>query len=130
MVGHHLKGVASIKIIGIDDGERLVYHILGHQNGVVGAPGFLSSFRHFETFRQVVKFLEHIFHINTVAKVFGIYLGFEFLFETMTYHKHHFAKSGAYGVVNGVVHNDFAVRPNAVHLFQSTVAAAHSGSKY
>ena len=43
--------------------------------------------------------------------------------------KDNFSEAGMDGVVDGVVHDDFAVGANAVHLFEAAVPASHSGSK-
>ena len=103
--------------------------VLSHQDGVVGAPGFLSPFGNGESLRQVVQLLEGVFHLDAVAEMVGIDVLFKLLFEAVAYHKDHLAKAGTDGVVHRVVHDDFAVGAHAVHLFQSAVAAAHTGSK-
>ena len=130
MVADHLEGVASVEVVGVDDGKRLVDGLLGHQDGVVGAPGFLAAFGHLEAFGQIVQLLEHILHLDAVAEMLGVDFRFELLLKAVADNKDHFAESGADGVVDRIVHDDFAVGAYAVHLFQSAVAAAHTGSQY
>ena len=55
---------------------------------------------------------------NTLAEV---------LFEVFADNENEFAKSGLDGVVDGVVHDGFAVGTQSVQLFQASVAAAHAG---
>ena len=40
------------------------------------------------------------------------------------------AEACLHSIVNGIVNDCFTIRTETVHLFQSAVAAAHSGSKY
>jgi len=57
VVGNHLESVPAIEIVGVDDGKRLMNHVLGHQDGVVCAPGLFASFGHREAFGQFVQLL-------------------------------------------------------------------------
>ena len=96
---------------------------------MVRPPRFFTTFRHFETFRQAVQFLEYIFHFYAVAEMFCIDFRFELLFKAVADYKYHLSESCADGIVNGVIHDDFPVGAYAVHLFQSAVAAAHASGK-
>ena len=107
-----------------------MYYILGHEDGVVGAPGLFAAFGHMEAFRQIIELLEDILHSNAVAEVLGIDFGFEFLFKAVADDEDHFAETGADGVVDRIVHDDFAVGAYAVHLLQAAVTAAHTSGKY
>ena len=53
----------------------------------------------------------------------------EVVFEVFTNDKHEFAKAGVDGVVDGVVHDGFAVGAELVKLLEAAVTAAHAGSK-
>jgi hypothetical protein len=73
--------------------------------------------------------LVYILDLNAVAEMLGIDFLLEGLGKVVPDDKDHFAETGADGVVDRIIHDDFAVRAYAVHLFESTVAAAHAGSK-
>ena len=62
------KSIASVKIVSVHDGERLLHHIAGGAQGVGGAPGLFPAFRHGEAFRQVVQRLESVIHLNLAGK--------------------------------------------------------------
>ena len=126
---HDLEGVAAVEVVGVDDGEGLMDGVLGHEDGVVGAPGLLASFGDGEAGRQLVEFLEDILHGDAVAVVVGIDVLLELLGEGAADDEDHFAEAGADGVVDAVVEDGLAVRAYAVHLLQSAVAAAHAGSQ-
>ena len=129
MATHHLEGVAAIEVVGVDDGEGFVYHILGHEYGVVGTPRFLATFGHTEACRQAVELLVDILHGNAASEVVGVDVAFELVGKRMADYEDHLAEAGAYGILDAVVHDYLAVGANAVHLLQPTVAAAHAGSQ-
>ena len=64
MAGHHFEGVAAVEVVGVDDGEGLVDGVFCHEDGVVGAPGFLPAFGDGEASGQLVEFLEDVFHLD------------------------------------------------------------------
>ena len=94
---------------------------------MIGAPRFLTAFGYFEPLGQIVQLLEDILHLDAVAEMLGIDFGFELLLKAVTDDKDHLAKTGTNGVVDRIVHDNLAIGAHAVHLFQSAVAAAHSG---
>ena len=61
--------------------------------------------------------------------VFGENLCAELLFEVLANHPYNLAESSLDSIVDGVVHDGFAVGTQSVELFQSAVAATHAGSK-
>ena len=62
--------------------------------------------------------------------VFFQYNGAKIFFERLTDNKNNFAKSGTFGIKNGIIHDGFTVGSQPVELLQTTVTAAHSGCKY
>ena len=129
MVGHHLEGVATVEVVGVDDGEGLVDHLLGHEDGVVGAPRLLAPRRHAEARRQLVELLVDVLHGDAATVALGVDVGTEGLVEGVTDDEDHLAEAGTDGVLHAVVEDGLAVRPYAVHLFQPTIAATHTGSQ-
>ena len=122
------EGVAVVEVVTVDYAERLFYHVLGHQYGVVGAPRLHPAFRAREALRQRVKALEAQLRRH-MAFVFAEDFLAEVLLEVLSYYEHDFAEAGLHGVVDRVVHYSFAVRAQPVELFQSAVTAAHAGGQ-
>ena len=53
----------------------------------------------------------------------------ELLLEILSYDIHYFTEAGLYCVINRIIDDCFVVRAESVHLFESTIAATHSGSE-
>ena len=48
------KGVRAVKVIRVHHGKGFLHHLAGGAQGMGGAPGLFTAFRHGESFRQVV----------------------------------------------------------------------------
>jgi ATP-binding cassette, subfamily F, member 3 len=59
--------------------------------------------------------------------VFGYDFIAEVLFKIFTDNKNELTESGLDSIVNRIIHNSFAIRPQSVQLLQATIAAAHAG---
>lgn len=129
VVGHDHESIASIEIVGIDDSERLVDSLLGHKDGMVGAPRLDAASGDREASGEAVEFLKDIIDSDTVAEMLGIDFCLKFLFERVTDDEDDLAETGADGIVDAIIHNNFAVGADAVQLFEATVAAAHASGK-
>ena len=129
VVGHDLEGVATVEVVGIDDGERLVDELLGHEDGVVGPPGLLATFGDGEAGGQAVELLIGVLHLDAVSVVLGIDARLELLLKGVADDEDHLAEAGADGVFNAVVEDDFPVGAEAVELLETAVAATHAGGK-
>ncbi len=95
---------------------------------MVGTPWFCAVCRASVALGQRVKALEHNFN-RYVTFVFGQYFFAEVLLEVFAYYENNLAESGVYGIVDRIVHDGFAVGSESVKLFETSVAAAHAGSK-
>ena len=102
--------------------------VLAHQNCMIGAPWLLAALGNLEAFRKVVKILEDEFNGNT-AFIFRNDLLTEVLFEDTTNDENHFTEASLDGIVNRVIHDGFAIGSKTIQLLQSTITAAHTGSK-
>ena len=81
-----------------------------------------------EAFGQVVEGLEYQF-AGDVTLVFRDDFIAEILFEVLADDEYQFTESSMNGIIDGVVHDGFTMRTQTVELFQTSVAAAHSGSE-
>ena len=134
-VGQNLERFLAIEIVPVDDGERLPDDIGGHEHGVGGAPGFYTLGIQGETGGNLGEFLGdenelqrcpvHGFH----AFVFLLHVGFHLVLERLADNIDHLAETGGYGVVDGIINNGLSVGAQAIHLFQATITAAHTGSQ-
>ncbi len=135
-IGQNLEGFLSVEVVTIDDGEGFVDDIGRHEHGVGGAPGLDAGLGHGEPGGNLVEFLGdehklkrlavHSFHMGIALFHVGFHIGLEGLTDNI----YHFAEAGFHGVVNGVVNDGFPVGAQAVHLFETAIAAAHAGSEY
>ena len=106
---HHHEAVAVVEIVAVDNAERLLNHILGHEHGVVGAPGFLATFGNTETFGQCINALKNQFGRN-MPFIFRQHLLTKLVFKVFANDEHNLAKSCLNGIVNRIIHDGFAVR--------------------
>ena len=124
--GH--EGVAVVEVVAVDDTEGLLDDVLTHQHGVVRTPGLYAAFRNLEACGQVVEGLEAEL-TGHVAFVLLQNLVAELVFEVATDDPHDFAKASLNGIVDGVVHDGFTIGAERIKLLQTTITAAHAGSK-
>ena len=92
------------------------------------APGLFTSFGNGESFGKVVKGLESVIHFDFGSEAAADFF-LESLFKVTANHKDDFAETGADGVINGVIKDDFTVGAHGVKLLEATVTAAHPGCK-
>ena len=95
---------------------------------MVRTPRFLAAFGADKAFGQFVNRLEDQF-ARDVTLIFRDNLLTEILFKILADYEDQFAESGLDGIVDGVVHDGFTMRSQTVKLFQTSVTAAHTGSK-
>ena len=96
---------------------------------MVCTPGFRAVGGAGISFGEGIDSLEHNFG-GYYTFVFAQYFFAEVSLEILADYEHYFAEAGADSVVHRVVHDSFAVGAEAVELLETSVAAAHSGSKY
>ena len=128
MVGEQAVGIGAVKVVGIDGGEGAGNGVGSHEDGVGGAPGFLTPGRRGETGREFVEFLEDEFdgHALFEAAANGL---LERIGHALANDEHDLAETGAEGVEDGIVEDGFAARADGVDLFEAAVAAAHAGGE-
>ena len=129
VVVDELKALRAVVVVGVDDRERRVADgFLGHQDGVGRAPGLDAAFRHGEAGGQFVQLLVGIADLEPGAQGAGTDGLLEGLLDLMLDDEHDGLEPGAAGIVQAVIQDGLARRPDRVDLLQSAVAAAHSGS--
>ena len=122
------EGIAAIEVIAVDDAERLFDDVLAHEYSMIGSPWLHASFRNAESLGQCIERLEAEFAGN-LTFILGEDLGAELLLEVLADNPDDAAKASLDGVVDAIVHDGFTIGAQPVKLFQTTVAAAHAGSK-
>ena len=100
------------------------------------APWLLPFRIHCETLRNLVELLGYelkLERLSVNALHIAVFLAdrlLELLPEILPDDVYDLAEACLHSIVNGIVNDCFTIRTETVHLFQSAVAAAHSGSKY
>jgi len=124
----HLKGVNSIVVIGVYYPERLVNLGFRHHNSMTGSPGFLTPFRHLVSAGKVSEILKNVINLYYIPE--SLYKSLpELLLYITPYDKYHLAEPGPPGIIDRIINNRFAGRPDLVKLFIPAISAAHPGSK-
>ena len=127
VVNHPIGGGAVI-VVGIDDREGGVADGLpGAQHRVAGAPGLGASLRDGVAGGDIVQLLIGVTDLHgaffqPLADGFHEVLADGFLDDDNSG-----IETGFVGVIKGIVQNRFALTSHRVDLFQSAVAAAHTG---
>ena len=121
-------GIATVEVVGIDHRKRLFHRIACGTNRMGGAPRFFAAFGHGESGGQVAEFLKDIVDLNFIGKPRADSL-LEGLCEILADDEDHAAEARADGIEDRIVEHGFTMRAHRVHLFEATVAAAHSGGE-
>ena len=121
-----LEGADAIVVIGVDDRKGSIDDFLCGQDGMAGAPGLDPTLGDGVTGREVLHLLEGVAHLHVVRHPLTYGLP-ESVLDLVLDDKDHRLKARPTGVVERVVDDKFSVGTHRVHLFQSTVAAAHTG---
>ena len=129
IVCQYLEGFTSIIVIGIDNCKWLMNHIFAHEYGMIGSPRFLASFGYCKSRRQIVQILKDEFNRDAV-RVFENNLIAKVLFEDTTDNKDYLTETCLDGIVDRVVHYGFAIGAKSIELLETSITAAHTGSKY
>ena len=125
------EALGAVVVVSVDNCKgRVANCFLRHQDGVGGAPGFDTAFRHGETFGQLFQLLESIAHLKPGTLGAYAHSLFERLLDLVLDDEHHRLKPGTAGIVQAVINNCLAAGPHGVDLLQTTVTAAHTGGHY
>ena len=126
---HFYKCFFSIIVICIDHCKRLVYHTFAASYCLTGSPRFCAVCRFFKSFREIIQRLEYIFHItdflDTVSDHFS-----EIFLDIFTDDKHDFIKSCFQCIMNGIINNNLAIRPNRSQLFHTTAESGANACRH
>src|SRR5690606_23265439 len=95
----------------------------------MGRPPWLGAFNLAvdPELRQVV-ILEHVVRFYLASKL-GLENTLEFILKFLSDNKGNLAKSRADCIVNGIVDDCFAVRPEAISLLHAAITASHAGGQ-
>ena len=126
--GRLLIGIGTIEVVGIDNRKGAVDFIARGEDSVGGSPGFLASLGNGVARGKVVEFLVSVGDFDLTGEL-GPDGGLEGFGEVLADDENDLGESGADGVKNRVVQNGFAIGAHRVHLFQTTVTAAHTGGE-
>ncbi len=130
---HHGESVHTVIIIGIDDGEGLVYIGTGAQRGMHGAKGLYAPGGHGVEAGQGGEILHGVVHLKRAARFgaagahqlaaqrFNQWLHFRFD------NKDNLIKARAHRVEQRVFHQHFMVGADAFGLLVAAVSAAKPG---
>ena len=100
-----------------------------------GSPRFLALRVEGEAFRNLVEFLSHKLEfergaVNTFHVAVFLFDNLLHLsFEVFSYDIDNLSETCLNSIINRVIDDGFTIWTEAVHLFESAIAAAHSGSK-
>ena len=117
----------TVVIICIDHREWFLHHIAAAQHRMAGAPGLFPPLRHSIACRQCIQLLVNILHRHMGSHRIADLLLERFLNRVLD-HKHHLAKAGAQGVIDGIIHQLLPGGADRCDLLQPAKAAAHPGS--
>src|SRR5690606_19971480 len=124
-LSHLLKCLIPIKVIGIDHAKRLIDLVSGGKHGMGSSPWFRTLNLLINTkLRQIVTLVYVICFDFT--RQFRLEYFFEFVGKFLTDDETYFSESGSDGIINRVIDNRFAVRPEWVYLLHASIAAGHT----
>src|ERR1039457_2536506 len=123
-----LEGALSVVVIGVDGDEGLLHAATGAPDGVGRAPWLRAPRGCGEPRRKLVELLEHVVDRHLVF-VLAAHPRAEVGFEIVADDEHDLGKPRGQRIVEGVVRDGLAARPEAIDLFEAAVPAAHSRSK-
>ena len=121
-------GVDAVIVVGIDDAEGLMHHIRRAQQGMDRPEGLGPLRRNPVEVRHGGKVLKDIGHLHRRAVQCGLprqivpAQAAHHLLHLRLDDEHHLAEPRPEGVVDGVLHQDLVVGPDAVHLLAAAVA--------
>ena len=128
VVVDELEALRAVVVVGVDDRKRRVADgLLGHENGMGGAPGLDAALRHGKALGQLFQLLVGVADLEPGAHGTGTDGLFKRLLDLVLDDKDDGLEPGAAGIVQAVVEDGLAGRADGVDLFESAVAAAHTG---
>ena len=128
VVVDELEALRAVVVVGVDDRKRRVADgLLGHENGMGGAPGLDAALRHGKALGQLFQLLVGVADLEPGAHGTGTDGLFKRLLNLVLDDKDDSLEPGAAGIVQAVVEDGLAGRADGVDLFESAVAAAHTG---
>ena len=121
-----LEGFEAVEVVGVDDTTRVGDEVARGKKGVGGAPRFFTVGRADVRGGEIVGGLEGVVNAEDGGEFVGDG-GAEGGFEVTADDEDYTVESGAVGVEDGVVHEEFAVGTSGFELFEAAVAGAEAG---
>ena len=120
-----LVGAAAVIVIGVNNGERPINHVLAAKHRMAGTPGLDPPLRHHIALRQHLQLLIDVLYIEILLhpltdEVLEVFLNF------MLDDKGYLPKPCPVSVVQGKVNDGVAVVVHRGDLLQAAKAAAHT----
>ena len=120
-------GVHPVIVIGVDDAEGTIHCGFRAQQGVDRAEGLGASLRNVIEVRYGGIVLIDVGHLHRLAlrRLFLLEIAHQLVHHLPHFRlddEHHLVKAGPQGIVNGILHQNFAVGADAVHLLAAAVA--------
>ena len=124
-------GVHPVIVIGVDDAEGAVHCGFRAQQGVDRAEGLGASLRNVIEVRYGGIVLIDIGHLHRLAlrRLFLLEVAHQLVHHLPHFRlddEHHLVKAGPQGIVNGILHQNFAVGADAVHLLAAAIPGTES----
>src|SRR5690606_20033023 len=129
MLRYCAKRLAPIKIVGIDYGKWFIDHVLRAKHSMPGTPGFLAVGIPVFLRHQLVERLDHEFNFYLALQTRQEYV-FHRLLDFIPNDEHHLGKACPDRIVKRIIHNRFAVRAEAIDLFNAPITAAYPRGEY
>ena len=124
--------INAVIVIGIDDAAGLMHHIRRAQQGVNRTKGLRPLRRDVVKRRHGGKILKGVRHFHRTAVQrrppghrIAAQLAHHFLHLRLD-DKHYFIESGPQRIINGVLHQNFPVGADSIHLLAAAVAGTQS----
>ena len=117
----------AVIVIRIDDGERLIDVVARNQHRVYRAERLGAFFRNVIERRNAGEILECVIDLHLLGDAVAAD-GSEHILHARLDDKDHMVKARANRVIDGILHQNLAVRTQTVHLLVSAVAGAHARS--
>ena len=119
-------GVHPVIVIGVDDAEGSVHLRLRAQQGVDRAEGLGASLRNVIEVRYGGIVLIDVGHLHRLAlrRLFLLEIAHQLVHHLPHFRlddEHHLVKASPQGIVNGILHQNFAVGADAVHLLAAAI---------
>ena len=116
----------AVVVIRIDDGKRLVDAVARHEHRVHRAERLGALLGNMIEGRNAGEILECVIHLHLLGDAVAAD-GSQRLLHARLDDKNNLVKACANRVIDGILHQDFAIRAETVHLLVAAVTGTHTG---